>query len=181
VRGYESDRSCDPGELRRLNQFLKTNLPEKIRQDIHFDLDVLPESLQQSILGRLDTVVQLATDRLFVEFSEHGKTIAQSAEDVTIGIDESFPTTSSQYLFQAHNDFPELDAEKKTGGNKAEEPLESNQYFGHNNEGFNFDEYQTSFVFEHCTDGQDPFPQLLSSMGPLGFGSAGTEAIGFSC
>jgi len=65
---YEPDHNCDPKELRRFNQFLKSNLPEKIKQDIQSDLNAMLDWLQQTILERLDTIVQTATDRLYNEF-----------------------------------------------------------------------------------------------------------------
>jgi hypothetical protein len=195
---YELDRSCDPEELGRFNQFLKSNLPEKIKQDIQSDLNVLPDWLQQTILERLDTIVQIATDRLFIEFSGQEKQpIARSAEDqsndpdfrnATMASDENFPTSGTnigQFLSQTQNVFPEVlqsvDLEKGKDVNTTQELVHSNGYPEHlNREDFNLDEYQNSFVLPECADGHDPFPQLLSSLGPLGFGHVGAEALGFS-
>jgi hypothetical protein len=158
----------------------------------------LPNSLQQTILERLDTIVQNATDQLYNEFSAQEKqSIAQSAESygnepytrtILTTRDEDFPTSGtdvSQFVSQVQNVFPELlhriDSEEEPGVNITQESTYSERCSeGLIEEEFSLDEYQTSFVLHECTDGNDPFPQMLSSLGPLGFGLVGTGPLGFS-
>jgi len=84
-----------------------------------------------------------------------------------------------------HNVFPELlpriDPEEETGINITEESNHSNRCSEDpNEEEFSLDEYQTSLVLHECAEGNDTFPQMLSTSAPLGFGLVGTEPLGFS-